>query len=305
VRFRVAFAVLAALLLAACGTADKAEVKDEQLQRSLSAARSAYLQGQPELAVSLYREALERARVRDDGAAIAEISHDLGAAELQKGDAAAALASARTGIEELDRRQIPATAPLRLVEAVALYRLGHTAEAASAARLVAADGRADPVVRARAAFVDGLIAAQAGDLATVERALSQLPAPDKQPELAVDRVELTGWRALLMGDLPRARQAFRDAADGRRLALDYRGMGRVLAAAGDAAMRDGDIADAADLYLRAGRSAMIRGDHAQARAWLGRAETLADRARTPDLRNQARALMQEIAGPKKNGRAKP
>jgi hypothetical protein len=288
--------VLAAVLLCACGgSSDPAPAPDEQLLRSQTGARSAYLQGEPELAVRLYREALERARARDDQAAIAEISHDLGAAELQKGDANAALATARGAIEEMERRRVDGTAPLRLVEAVALYRLGRAGEASAAARALQSDGRADSVVRARAAFLEGLIAAEAGDVATVDRALAQLPTPDRQPELAADRTELTGWRALLTADGAQARSAFLEAADGRRLALDYRGMSRTLAAAGDAAMLQQDTAAAADLYLRAGRSAMIRGDVAQARAWLGHAEMLADRARKPEVLAQSRALIREIS----------
>jgi tetratricopeptide (TPR) repeat protein len=302
---RFILAVLTAALLCACSSAEQSSVKDEQLLRSLSAARSAYLQGESELAVSLYREALERARERDDQAAIATISHDLGAAELQKGDAASALATARAALDEMGQRQMHGTAPLRLVEAVALYRLGRTVEAAAAARVVVSDDRADPVVRSRAIFVAGLIAAQAGDVATVERSLLQLRIPDQQPELAADRIELTGWRAFLVGDLPQARRAFLEAADGRRLALDYRGMGRALVAAGEAAARAGDIADAADLFLRAGRSAMIRGESAQARLWLGRAEALASRARKLEVRNQARALIHEIGDSERRLPAKP
>jgi hypothetical protein len=294
-KLRFTLAVLATAFLCACGSADPPAARDEQLLRSLSAARSAYLQGQSELAIGLYREARERARERDDQAAIVGISHDLGAAELQKGDAGAALATARAAIEEMDRRQMQGTAPLRLVEAVALYRLGRTSDAAAAARAIASDDQADPIVRVRAAFVEGLIAAQAGDLATVERSLSRLSAPDQQPDLAADRVELTGWRAFLVGDLQQARRAFLEAADGRRVALDYRGMGRALAAAGEAAARAEDIADAADLFLRAGRSAMIRGESAQARLWLRRAEALANRARKPEVIDQARALIHEIA----------
>lgn len=292
---RFTFAVLAIAFLSACAGADQPVVQDEQLLRSLRAARTAYLQGQSELAIGLYREARERARERDDQAAIAGILHDLGAAELQKGDAGAALATARSALEEMERRQETGTAPLRLLEAVALYRLGRAPEAAAAARRVTSDDQADPIVRARAIFVEGLIAAQAGDIGTVERSLSQLRVPDQQPELATDRTELTGWRALLAGDLRQARRSFLEAADGRRRALDYRGMGRALAAAGDAAAQDGNIADATDLFLRAGRSAMLRGESAQARAWLGRAEALANRARKPEMVEQARRLIHEIA----------
>ncbi len=292
---RAALPVLLAALLCGCGGAANGPAQDEQLVRALSAARAAYLQDQPELAAGLYREALERARERDDQAAIAAISHDLGAAELQKGDAKAALETARTALEELDRRGMRDMAPLRLVEAVALYRLGRSAEAAASARLAANDERADPVVRARAVFVEGLVAAQSGDVAGVDRALSRLPASNpQQPELVADRTELTAWRASLAGDARQARQGFLAAADGRRQALDYRGMGRALAAAGDAAARDKDIAAAADLYLRAGRSAMIRGETAQARLWLAQAGTLATRARTPEVLAQSRALIREI-----------
>jgi tetratricopeptide (TPR) repeat protein len=298
-----AFAVLAAALLYACSSVEQPAPQDEELQRSLSAARSAYLQGQPELAANLYHEALERARERDDRKALAEISHDLGAAQLQNDDAEAALATARAALEEMEPGAYGA-APLRLVEAVALYRLGQAGEASAAARRVVSDVQADPVVRARAVFVEGLIAAEAGDVRTVEESLSRLNVPDEQlpdqqlsdqqPELAVDRIELTGWRALLVGDLQQARDAFGAAADGRRLALDYRGMRRALAAAGDAAAQQRDFADAADLYLRAGRSAAVRGESGQARLWLGRAEALADRARKPDLLDQARAWLDEI-----------
>lgn len=292
---RFTFALLAMAFLSACASTDQPIVQDEQLLRSLRAARTAYLQGQSDLAIGLYREARERARERDDLAAIAGILHDLGAAELQKGDAGAALVTARAALEEMERRQLHGTAQLQLLEAVALYRLGRTREAAAAARLVSSDGQADPIVRRRAIFVEGLIAAQVGDVGTVERSLSQLRVPDQQPELAADLTELTGWRALLVGDLRQARRAFLEAADGRRLALDYRGMGRALAASGDAAARDGDIADATDLFLRAGRSAMIRGESVQARQWLRRAETLANRARKPEMLKQARTLIHEIA----------
>jgi hypothetical protein len=292
---RFILAAVGATMLYACGSADKPPVQDETLVRTLSAARTAYLQGQPELAVGLYREARDRARARDDQQALASIAHDLAAAELQKGDSKAALATARAGMEEIARRQGQGAAPLRLVEAVALYRLGQGAESAAAARAAAADAQAGPVVRARAIFVEGLIAAESGDLGTVEKSLAQLSVPDQQPELAADRIELTGWRALLAGDLRQAQREFLAAADGRRLAQDYRGMGRALAAAGEAAARDGNVADATDLFMRAGRSAMTRGETAHARLWLARAEALAVRAQKPDMVKQARALMHEIA----------
>ena len=292
--FRSVLAAAAMALLCACGGGQQAAVQDEALQRSLGAARTAYLQGQYELAIQLYQQARERARARDDQAALAVIAHDLGAAQLQKGDSKAALETARSALAETERRQVAGTAPLRLVEAAALYRLGRNREAAAAAQAAVADGKADQAVRARALFIEGLVSAEAGDLNGVERSLSQRPAAEPQSELAVDIDELRGWRALLAGDLGEARRTFLDAADGRRRVLDYRGMGRALAAAGEAAARQGDPAGATDLFLRAGRSAMIRGETAHARRWLGRAEALAERARKREMRDQARALIDEI-----------
>src|SRR4029453_477881 len=57
-------------------------------------------------------------------------------------------------------------------------------------------------------------------------------------------------------------------------ALDYRGMARALSLAGDAALRTGRAADAADPYLRAGRSALLQGGPATATPLLKRAEDL-------------------------------
>jgi hypothetical protein len=47
-----------------------------------------------------------------------------------------------------------------------------------------------------------------------------------------------------------------------------------LSLAGDAALRSGRAADAADLFLRAGRSALLQGDAATATPLLKRAEDL-------------------------------
>ncbi|HEY7576722.1 MAG TPA: hypothetical protein VH855_03925 [Acetobacteraceae bacterium] len=62
------------------------------------------------------------------------------------------------------------------------------------------------------------------------------------------------------------------AADLRRNKLDYRGMARDLALA---AQLTPSGPEAADLYLRAGRSAAAQGDTADARIWLGNARKLA------------------------------
>lgn len=64
------------------------------------------------------------------------------------------------------------------------------------------------------------------------------------------------------------------AASLRQDGLDYRGMARALAVAALAAERTGDRELAADLYLRAGRSAAAQSDADTARPWLERALAL-------------------------------
>ena len=77
----------------------------------------------------------------------------------------------------------------------------------------------------------------------------------------------------------------------RQKTLDYRGMARALAVAGEAAGDAGDAKTASDLYLRAGRSAAAQGDVDLARKWLEEAARLA----TADaVRNEANELLKNL-----------
>src|SRR5215472_18329749 len=76
-----------------------------------------------------------------------------------------------------------------------------------------------------------------------------------------------GWPC----DAALAQQQAARAAELRQTTLDYRGLARALALEGVAAERAGDKVAAADLFLRAGRSAVMQGDQSNARVWLGRA----------------------------------
>jgi len=230
-----------AIALAACGGGRRAVAPAEPVDAELASARRAaafaFAQGRHDQAAQLYRQALERAQARDDGEAIGDLGYDLAVAQLRRGDAAPALATAGSTRAELARRRLPVFAELVLVEATALYRLGDAGGAQELARDLASDpGPAG----ARAQFLLGLLAAG------------------------------------LRGDHPAARRDFVAASDLRRDALDYPGMARALAGAADAAARSGDARGAADLYLRAGRSALLAGGQAAAAgAWLAEAERLA------------------------------
>jgi hypothetical protein len=268
---------LAALALAACGgggPVDTGPPPDVRLDQANSAGTQALSMDMPSLAVREYKVALARAYERDDAGAIADVAYNLALAQMKAGDSKAALATVRDARAELDRRHVQIPAELFLVQAAAAYRNGDLGTAAAAAQDALDRPAKDPDTVPRAWFIRGLVAADRGDGATLNQAIAALP-PAKQADLQADRQELEG-RAALLGNRPAdALALFEQSAANRRQALDYRGMARALSFAGDSALRSNRAADAADLFLRAGRSSLLQGDTATAMPLLKQAEDLA------------------------------
>ena len=175
-----------------------------------------------------------------------------------------------------------------LVQAAAAYRLGAADEALAAAQEVLARSPLDRETASRAWYIRGAVLADRGDAQGLAQALAAIP-PSAQPDQEGDRLELSGRAALLAGASDRAARELEQAADQRRLALDYRGMARALALAGEAVLRQGRSGDAAVLFLRAGRSALLQGDVAT-----GRTCSIA-----PTSSRGSRA--HRMSGPKSNG----
>ena len=227
----------------------------------------------PSVAVRQYKMALSRAYERDDAGAIGDVAYNLALAQMKAGDPKAAIATAREARAELDRRRATVPSELILVQAAAAYRSGDLGGATTAAQEALDSGAKDPDVVRRAWFIRGLVAADRNDVASLAQAIAALP-PTKQADLEADRQELQGRAALLANDPAGALTLLEQCATNRQQALDYRGMARALSLAGDAALRSGRAADAADLFLRAGRSALLQGDTATATPLLRRAEDL-------------------------------
>jgi hypothetical protein len=267
--------VLLPLLLADCGGSapdTRAPPTDEMLQRQTHAGQLAFELERNEEAAAQYRTALSRAQARDDPDAIGDTGYNLAVAELRANVPDKALADARATRIELERRGSKPFPALLLAEATALYRTGAAAEADRAAQLIQRGEDADAV--ARATFLRGLIADDRGDeagLATAADALTKA----KTPPFEADSAELAARLALLRSDPSQARQQAARAAELRQTTLDYRGLARALAIEGAAAERTGDKIVAADLFLRAGRSAAAQDDKKSASAWLRRAASLA------------------------------
>jgi tetratricopeptide (TPR) repeat protein len=265
----------ALLLLAACGgraAPEAAAPRDEVLERMAESAQGALDNDQPESAQRLYARALTRARERDDPAAIDAMAFGQATAALGHGDNRGALAVSREVREGLARRGRGASAGLLLTEATALFRLGQIAEAERLARAVTTRAEA-PEAGRRAWFLLGLIAATRGDVAAVAAARGALGEPEA-PAFRADAVELEAVSALLRGDAGFALARAASAAELRQAVVDYRGLSRALALQGAAMARLGDRDRAADLLLRAGRSAAERGETADARLWLAEASRL-------------------------------
>lgn len=272
--------LLSVLALAACGgggPVDTGPPPDVKLDQANKAGTQALSMDLPSLAVRQYKIALSRAYERDDAGAIGDVAYNLALAQMKAGDPKGAVATAREARAELDRRRAAVPPELILVQAAASYRTGDLGAAAIAAQEVLDRGATDPDVVRRAWFFRGLVAADRSDATALAQSIAALTAlpPTKQADLEADRQELQGRAALLVANDPAgALTLFEQSAANRQQALDYRGMARALSLAGDAALRSGRAADAADLFLRAGRSALLQGDTATAAPLLKRAEDL-------------------------------
>jgi len=170
----------------------------------------------------------------------------------------------------------------------------HLAEARARSQEALGRTPKDPDTVPRAWFIRGLVAAERGDSGALAQAIAALP-PSKQADLSADRQELQGRATLLANQPAEALVLFEQSAAGRQQALDYRGMARALALAGDAALRSNHAAEAADLFLRAGRSALLQGDSATALPLLKRAEDLARQTAQPAIVEEVTRLRKVAA----------
>ena len=284
---RAACALL--ILVGACGGTEPQPAKapeDQALVRHEQAGKIAYDLDRPDEAVAQFEAALTQAQARDDLKAIADLSFNLAVAQLRANRPADAQETTQQARAELIRRGSQPFPALLLAEATALYRLDRRGEADALAAEVEGSGDADAA--AGASFLRGLIADESGDEAALRAASGRLTGVSA-PLRVADRLELQARLALRQGDFATARAAAMHAATVRQEGLDYRGMARALAVAAAAAEQAGERELAADLYLRAGRSAAAQSDAVTARPWLERALGLTPDDATEDAAEAALA----------------
>jgi hypothetical protein len=281
--------VTAALLMVGCGSGHPPTTpEDTTLHQSVRAAGVAISLERPEEAAIEYERALERARARDDAAAIGDYGYDLAVTQLVANHPKQALATVRMTRTELALRGTASFPALDLTEAYALYRIGQKEASDQMATRVEAD--TDPVAAARASFLRGLIADEKGDTVELDAALARLARPISADQQA-DVDELLARRDLRQGAVDAATSEAERAANLRRTDLDYRDMARALALAADAEVRVGNREVAAEFYMRAGQSAAAQRDTDMARLWLQLAMELGN---DPMLREAARHAIAEL-----------
>ena len=289
--------LLLALALAGCGSAAKeGPPSDLRMDQSNDAGNRALQTNQPAVAVRQFLLALTRAYERDDAGAIGDIGYNLAVAQLRAGATEDAARTARETRHELELRRVAPPADLLLVQAAIDYRLGALDKALAFAQEVLDRTPLDPAAAERAWYIRGVVLADQSDAQGLAQAIAALRA-STQPDQEADRLELTGRAAVLAGAEDAAVTAFEQAADQRRLALDYRGMARCLALAGDASLRTGRTAAAAGLFLRAGRSAFLQGDTRTGLALLDRADQLARQTGLSDIVADVERLKRSAAAP--------
>jgi tetratricopeptide (TPR) repeat protein len=264
--------------LSACGgrqVPPETAGSDTELDLYSRMASAAFTQGDYARAADLYRQALARAYARDDQAAIVDTLYNLAVVLLRAGLLHEAQAVVEDVKAELTLMEQTVPAYVLLLDATLLYRSGQRSAAWSLSeQILASPSTAEITVIAKTYFLRGLVATERADMTHLQESIAAL-AHANSPELRADHAELRGHLALAEQDWAAAVAAFENAAELRRVSLEYLSMVRALAKAGEAAERSGRQHVAAVFYLRAGRSAFQLRQRHEASEWLQRAQLLA------------------------------
>ena len=297
--YRHAALILVVLLITTggCGSSrvmQKGSGVDENLTRLNNSARISYDNGQHEQAANLYRQALNRAYLRDDRMAIVDAQYNLAVCMLGLRSYDKALVWVHQAQNELVRGEESVTTDILLLEATILYRTGKLDDAWQITdQILLPSNQPAEAVESKTHFLRGLIADKRGDTNQLRKERNALNS-FSDPGLKADLEELSGRLAMAENDWDAAIQAFDSSARRRREKLDYRKMAQALALAAGACDQAGKPSNASKRYFRAGRSAVRQGNNQDAIKWLERAEQLAGQAGDESLKQEARAYLKSL-----------
>ena len=270
------------------------------LERTNQAAHTAFEQYNYEQAEALYREALAIAYTRDDLAAIVDAQYNIAVCLVRLEEYDEALGVVHQARMELSRAHLTMPDYLSLLQATILYRQGNYNEAWTLTeRIVAAPPQMSGQSINRTHFLRGLIAAKRGENEQLRGEIAALGEPN-DPRLQADYQELSGHLALAEERWETAIKAFGEAAKLRSDTGDYRGTVRALTMAGTVSERAGRPSEAANHFLRAGRSAAIQGANGEASELLTRASRLAEQAGDPETAQDAQDHLAKLRDAEQN-----
>jgi tetratricopeptide (TPR) repeat protein len=291
--------ILAAVILtvSGCGSAppkQKGPAPDAYLEKFNRAAGLAFDKGRLQQAASFYRKALDRAYVRDDTAAILDAQYNLAICLINLQAYGEALAVVQRANSEMALAGGGNSLDFLLLEATTLHYSGDSDEAWKITdQILSSEAQVSSVVNSKTHYLRGLIASNRGDKDQLHTAIAALGQP-KQAQLRADYQELVGHLSMAEHNWDAAVEAFDTAAELRRETLDYRGMVKALALAGEAGEKAGSAKEASICYLRAGRSAMLQGLFDNARKWLNLAEQIANTAGEGQIAAEVRIYMRQL-----------
>jgi tetratricopeptide (TPR) repeat protein len=275
-------------------TAPQGPAVDQDLERTKRLARTAFENNRIQQAANLYRRTLERAYLRDDLAAAIDARYNLAVCLTLLQSVQEALALVIQARKELSRADQPVPTDILLLEATIRYRLGQSQKSWQLTEdILKVSDTIPSAVRSKTHFLRGLIADERGDLVTLKEEITAL-AESNSPVIRADREELIGRLALKQRRWDEAVLAFDEAASLRRQLLDYRGMAKALAKAGETCEQAGRAVPASSRYLRAGQSAALQGNSDQAQNWLARAAQLAEQGGDENIAQEARLQLSQL-----------
>ncbi|MDI2113413.1 hypothetical protein [Commensalibacter nepenthis] len=265
--------------LAACGGGQEPDpVRDDPFDRTMNVADEAVFYDRLQQAETSYQKSFDYAITSDDAANINDAGYNLAIIQLGLNNVQDALKTVAKTSNELKIRRQENSPQLELISAAIFYRMNRFLDAALAAKQ--AEKSKDEDIQERAYFLSALIANDENNLnevAQYSQKLDQLLSQSKakiEESWKADQKELHALLAYKQGEFDQAMTNAKEAQDIRRNQVEYRAMVRTLALQGLISEGEKNFISAAQFYVRAGKSALLLKDYAEAKKYLDRAAGL-------------------------------
>jgi len=303
VRWATVTLMAGCVLAAGCLSPTTGVFTDREISAAASRGRRAFAGGYAEVAAKAYRQALMRARLLNDTAAVADCAYNLAACltELGRYDEARRHLREARGVWSASGRDSSALAEAWLLEAKILEAedAGDEAACALEAALKSLPPKNHGPVRSQIYAMQADLACAAGNLAAAREALrlARRTASSGRrlstPALAL--IEAVEGRVLLAESRPaEAAARLQHAAEHFQQARRYLEMAEALLEAARAYDVAGQPGQAAELYLQAAASRQARGDLVIALKIITAAVAAAEKTDNAALHAQVRAIFEEI-----------